>query len=51
MDSTTSCNICEKSVTDRNYIKCYLCQTKVHLKCSYLNYDDPQYIMVSTQKH
>ena len=39
MDPTTSCNIHGKSITERNSIKCYLCQTKVHLKCDYMNYD------------
>ena len=31
MDLPTTCNICEKSVKDRNSIKYNLCQTKVHL--------------------
>ena len=42
-------NTCEKSVKDRISIKCNLCLRKVHLKCNYLNYVDPQYIKFSNK--
>ena len=43
-------NTCGKSVKDINSIKFNLCLTKVHLKCSYLNYVDSQYIKFSNKK-
>ena len=45
----SACNTCEKSVKDRNSIKCNLCLIKVHLKCNYLNYIDSQYIKFSNK--
>ena len=45
----SACNTCGKSVKDRNSIKCNLCLTKVHLKCSYLNHVDSQYIKFSNK--
>ena len=38
---------CEKSVKDRNSIKCNLCLAKVHLKWNYLSYVYTQYINFS----
>ena len=45
----SACSTCGKSVKDRSSIKCNLCLTKVHLKCSYLNYVDSQYIKFSNK--
>ena len=42
-------NTCGKSVKDRNFIKCNLCLSKVHLQCNYLNYVDFQYIKFSNK--
>ena len=44
MTPKTPCNACEKSVKNRNSIKCKLCPTKVHFKYNYLNYADSQCI-------
>ena len=43
------CYTCGKSVKDRNSIKCKPCQTKEHLKCTYLNYVDSQFIKFSNK--
>ena len=44
MSATSLCNVCEKSVNNRNYMKCSFCQKDVHLKCNDLNYVDSQII-------
>ena len=44
MASTSLCNVCVKSVNNRNGLKCSLCQQNVHLKCNDLNYVDSQMI-------
>ena len=38
-----------KPVKDRNFIKCNLYLTKVHLKCNCLNYVDSQYTKFSNK--
>ena len=45
----SACNTCEKSIKDRNSIKCNLCLTKVHIKRNYLNYVDSQCIKFSNK--
>ena len=45
----SACNTCGKSVKDRNFIKCNLCLTKVHLKWNFLNYVDSQYVKFSNK--
>ena len=46
----SSCNLCEKSVGDRNSITCNLCHSKVYLKCRHRNYVDSQYIKYSDKE-
>ena len=47
MSTISLCNSCEKSVNNRNSLKCSLCQQDVHIKCNDLNYIDSQIIKKS----
>ena len=42
MSLKATCNICKKSVNDRNSIICTYCHSHTHLKCNSLNYVDAQ---------
>ena len=44
MSTTSLCNACKKSVSNRNALTCSLCQQDVHPKCNDLNYVDSQMI-------
>ena len=44
-----SCNICEKSVTDKfDAMQCDICQAWIHLKCNKLNHIDYKYLQGSS---